>query len=130
MQVLFKDSVYWGLMGHYQMNPAGDENPPNPSRTDNTVFVELLFSRDGINFVRCGNRQPFLNYGELGKWDDQMVFTVGVPVQIGNEFYIYYNGFNYKHMGSYPPPADGGPAKSHIGLAKIGVDRFVSLTAF
>ena len=35
-------------------------------------------------------------------------------------FYIYYNGFNFKHFnnGNPPPPADGGPVKSHIGLAK------------
>ena len=130
MHVLFKDSVYWGFLGHYQMNANADEDPPNPTRTDNTIFVELLFSRDGINFTRCGNRQAFLNYGELGEWDDQMVFTVGVPVAIGNEFFIYYNGFNYKHMGSYPPPVNGEPAESHIGLARIGLDRFISLTVF
>ena len=59
-----------------------------------------------------------------------MIYTLGVPVQMGNEYYIYYNGFNFKHMSAPPPPADGGPYKSHIGLAKIGLDRFVSLTAF
>ncbi len=117
-------------MGILQLNESGDENPPSPSRTDNIDYVQLLFSRDGINFVRCGNRQPFLNVGELGTWDDQMIYTLGVPVQIGNEFYIYYNGFNFKHMSTPPPPADGGAYKSHIGLAKIGLDRFVSLTAF
>ncbi|MEO8665141.1 MAG: hypothetical protein ABI462_06570 [Ignavibacteria bacterium] len=130
MQVLFKDSVYWGFAGHFQMNQNADEEPAVPTRTDNTVFIELLFSRDGINFTRCGNRQPFINYGNTGSWDDEMVYTAGVPVRVGNEFYIYYNGFNFKHMASPPPPADGGPPKSHIGLAKMGVDRFVSLTAF
>lgn len=129
-EVLFKDSVYWGFLGHFQMNQNADENPANPTRTDNTVFIELLFSRDGINFVRCGNRQPFLNYGEEGSWDDQMVFTVGVPVVRDDEFYIYYNGFNFKHMSNAPPPIDGGPNKSSIGLAKIGIDRFISLSAF
>lgn len=130
MQVLFKDSVYWGFLGILQLNENGDENPANPTRTDNTDYIQLLFSRDGINFVRCGNRQPFLNVGELGSWDDQMVYTLGVPLQVGNEFYIYYNGFNFKHMSTPPPPADGGAYKSHIGLSKIGLDRFVSLTAF
>jgi hypothetical protein len=129
-EVLFKDSVYWGFLGHFQMNQNGDESPVNPTRTDNTVFIELLFSRDGINFVRCGNRQPFLNYGEEGSWDDQMVYTVGVPVVKNDEFYIYYNGFNFKHMSPAPPPIGGGPIKSSIGLAKIGIDRFISLTAF
>ncbi len=129
MEVLFKDSVYWGFAGHFQLNPAGDENPVNPTRTDNTVFTELLFSRDGINFVRCGNRQPFINYGSLGSWDDQMVYTIGVPVRVGNEFYIYYNGFNFKHISNAPPPFGGGIKKSQIGLAKIGVDRFVSLSS-
>ena len=128
-EVLFKDSVYWGFLGHFQMNQFGEESPANPSRTDNTVFIELLFSRDGINFVRCGNRQPFINYGEEGSWDDQMVYSVGVPVIRDNEFYIYYNGFNFKHMSPPPPPIAGGPKKSQIGLAKIGIDRFVSLTA-
>ncbi|MEP7146910.1 MAG: hypothetical protein ABI792_07860 [bacterium] len=130
MQVLFKDSVYWGFAGHFQLNQYGEEEPVYPTRTDNTIFIELLFSRDGINFTRCGNRQPFLNYGALGSWDDQLVVSLGVPVKIGNEFYIYYNGFNFKHMSSFPPPVGGGPAKSHVGLSKIGVDRFVSMTAF
>lgn len=130
MQVLFKDSVYWGFLGILQLNENGDENPTSPSRTDNIDYIQLLFSRDGINFVRCGNRQPFLNVGELGSWDDQMIYSLGVPVQFGNEFYIYYNGYNFKHMSTPPPPADGGAYKSHIGLAKIGLDRFVSLTAF
>lgn len=129
-QVLFKDSVYWGFLGHLQLNQNYEEDPVNPSRTDNTVFIELLFSRDGINFVRCGNRQPFLNYGSLGSWDDQMVFTFGVPVRVGNEFNIYYNGFNYKHMSNPPAPYGGALSKSQIGLAKIGVDRFVSLKAY
>ncbi|HMS64284.1 MAG TPA: hypothetical protein PKD83_03420 [Ignavibacteria bacterium] len=132
MTVLFKDSVYWGFVGILRLNPAGHEFPPNPSRTDNTAFIALMFSRDGIKFERCGNMQAFLNYGELGTWDDQNVYTIGVPVQIGNEFYIYCNGFNTKHYtnGSPPPPADGGPAKSQVGLAKIGVDRFLSLSNY
>lgn len=129
MQVLFKDSVYWGFAGHLQLNASATENPVNPSRTDNTVFTELLFSRDGINFVRCGNRQPFINYGSLNSWDDQMVYTIGVPVKIGDEFFIYYNGFNFKHISNAPPPINGSVKKSHIGLARIGVDRFVSLNA-
>ena len=45
-----------------------------------------------------------------------------------NEFYFYYNGYNFKHMSAPPPPADGGIPKSQIGLAKIGIDRFISLT--
>lgn len=132
MTVLFKDSVYWGFAGILRLNESGDENPPNPSRTDNTNFIALLFSRDGINFVRCGNTMPFISYGEEGSWDDQMVYTIGVPVQIGNEYYIYYNGFNFKHFnnGNPPPPLNGGPQKSHIGLAKIGLDRFVSLSNY
>lgn len=132
MEVLFKDSVYWGFAGVMRLNEYGNENPPSPTRTDNTNFIALVFSRDGINFVRCGNTQAFLNYGELGSWDDQMVYTIGVPVRVGNEFYIYYNGFNIKHYnnGSPPPPHSGGPAKSHIGLAKIGLDRFISLSTY
>lgn len=132
MTVLFKDSVYWGFAGLLRLNEAGHEYPSNPSRTDNTLFIVLLFSRDGINFVRCGNTQPFLNYSELGSWDDQMVVPIGVPVQHGDEYYMYYNGFNFKHYtdGNPPPPADGGPPRSHIGLAKFGLDRFVSLSNY
>ena len=132
MTVLFKDSVYWGFAGILRLNESGNENPPNPSRTDNTNFIALLFSRDGINFVRCGNTMPFVSYGEEGSWDDQMVYTIGVPVHVGNEYYIYYNGFNFKHFnnGNPPPPLNGGPQKSQIGLAKIGLDRFVSLSNY
>jgi len=132
MEVMFKDSVYWGLLGVMRLNESGNENPPTPSRTDNTNFIALVFSRDGINFTRCGNTQAFLNYGELGSWDDQMVYTIGVPVRVGNEFYIYYNGFNIKHYnnGNPPPPYNGSTPKSHVGLAKMGLDRFVSLSTY
>lgn len=132
MSVLFKDSVYWGITGVLKLNANLEENPVNPSRTDNTVYLALLFSRDGINFQRCGNLMPLVDYGELGSWDDQMVYTAGVPVVVGNEFFIYYNGFNFKHYtnGATPPPYGGAIKKSHIGLAKIGVDRFISLTAY
>ncbi|MBS1518452.1 MAG: hypothetical protein JSS91_10240 [Bacteroidetes bacterium] len=130
MQVLFKDSVYWGFLGHIQLNANGEENPSNPSRTDNTVYIELLFSRDGINFTRCGNRLPFINYGEPASWDDQCVYTAGVPIVVGNEFFIYYNGFNTKHMYTPPPPLNGQPKTAQIGLARIGLDRFVSLSTY
>ncbi len=132
MSVLFRDSVYWGIAGVLKLNSALEENPVNPGRTDNTVYLALLFSRDGINFTRCGNLTPLINYGELGSWDDQMIYTAGVPLAVGDEYYIYYNGFNYKHYtnGAAPPPHNGGPKKGQIGLAKIGIDRFVSLTAY
>ncbi|MGB3018501.1 MAG: hypothetical protein WBC65_11885, partial [Ignavibacteria bacterium] len=115
-----------------KLNSSLEENPVNPTRTDNTVYLALLFSRDGINFMRCGNLTPLVNYGELGEWDDQMLYTVGAPIQIGDEFYIYYNGFNYKHYtnGAAPPPHNDVPKKSQIGVARIGVDRFISLTAY
>jgi hypothetical protein len=132
LSVLFKDSVYWGITSLLRLNSNLEENPVNPGRTDNTVYLALLFSRDGINFTRCGNLTPLVSYGDLGEWDDQMLYTVGVPVVVGNEFYIYYNGFNFKHYtnGAAPSPYGGGVKKSHIGLAKIGVDRFISLTAY
>jgi hypothetical protein len=132
MMVLFKDSVYWGFSSILKLNSNLEENPANPGRTDNTAYIALLFSRDGINFIRCGNLTPLVTYSDLGEWDDQMVYTAGVPVVVGNEFFIYYNGFNYKHFtnGATPPPYNGGPKKSQIGLARIGVDRFISLTAY
>ncbi|MBX7042448.1 MAG: hypothetical protein K1X85_06050 [Ignavibacteria bacterium] len=132
MSVMYKDSVYWGIAGVLKLNSALEENPVNPTRTDNTVYLALLFSRDGINFIRCGNLTPLVSYGELGEWDDQMIYTAGIPVTIGNEYYIYYNGFNYKHYtnGAAPAPYGGVPKKSHIGLARIGVDRFISLTSY
>jgi len=130
LHVLFKDSVYWGFLGHLQLNSNGDENPPNPSRTDNTVHIELVFSRDGINFTRCGNRMPFLDIGPLAAWDDQCVYSIGVPIVVGNEYYYYYNGFNTKHMWTAPPPANGQPKTAQVGLAKIGLDRFISLSTY
>ncbi len=132
MTVLFKDSVYWGFTSVLKLNTSLEENPVNPGRTDNTINIALLFSRDGINFTRCGNLTPIVKYGELGSWDDQMVLTIGVPVAVGEEYYFYYNGFNFKHYtnGAEPLPYNGGPKKGQVGLARIGIDRFVSLTAY
>lgn len=132
MAVMFKDSVYWGFAGILKLNSNNEENPVNPSRDDNTVYIALLFSRDGINFTRCGSLTPLIGVGELGEWDDQMIYSIGVPVVVGDEFYFYYNGFNFKHYTNGAPPAPYGnvPKKSMVGLARMGVDRQFSLSSY
>src|SRR5262249_21956580 len=41
--------------------------------TENTLDVQLLFSRDGTQFQRIQPGQPWLRKGQVGDWDEFMV---------------------------------------------------------
>jgi len=50
-----------------------------------------------------------------------MIFTARAPVQVGEELYFYYGGWNGPHNSS--------TAASQIGLARLRLDGFCSMHA-
>jgi hypothetical protein len=90
---------------------------------DGTIFIELVSSRDGINWKRQeGDRQPILPLGAAGTWDDGMIFTTQHPLVEGDKIQLYYGGFDCTHAAK--PPWHGA-----IGLATLRKDGFASLYA-
>ena len=104
--------------------------------TENTLDVQLLFSRDGTHFQRVQPGQPWLETGSPGSWDELMVNIYGAPVTVDDEIYLYYGGSNNHHdwwiTGArenldVPEGRDLSQVNYSLGLARIKVDRFVSL---
>ena len=83
------------------------------------IWTELAWSRDGLNFERLPTRQRFIDLGPADAWDDGMVFGSADWIEVGDEWWFYYAGWNGPHG---IPERDGS-----IGLAKLRKEGFVSL---
>jgi len=105
-----------------------------------TVEVQLIASRDLIHWHRAGNRQPVIARGEPGTFDSHMIFYHSRPLTVGDEWWVYYVGFNEGHAAKalyddkmrqqYWAAIRAG--KRHfpaVGLAKIRRDGFISRDA-
>ncbi len=88
------------------------------------IFVELVSSRDGVNWTREEtNRPPILPLGAAGSWDAGMVFTARAPLVEGDKVKLWYGGFINHH--DTPQKRQRGA----IGLATVRKDGFASLDA-
>ncbi len=106
--------------------------------TDNTLDVQLVYSRDGKNWQRAGQRQTWLRTGPPGSWDQYMVNIPNAPFTVGDELWVYYGGAKNHHdwwltgeiEGLDAPEArDRSKVGYALGLAKMRVDGFISLDA-
>jgi hypothetical protein len=97
--------IYWGFLEPFRMNDF--------------IQTELAVSRDGFRFERFGGRKPIIPYGEDGSWDDEMIFASPQWLDVGDEWWMYYSGWDGPHG---TPDRNGA-----IGLAKIRKEGFVSL---
>ncbi len=105
MPLKYHAGIYWGALWVFRFN-------------DN-IYTELTTSRDGIDFDRALERVPLVGLGEEGTWDDGMAFATTDWVEVDDEWWFYYAGWDGDHGGSERIPG--------IGLAKIGKGRLVSL---
>lgn len=65
--------------------------------TDNTMYVRLVYSRDGVNFRPTDNGRAFLAPRGEGHWDRHMVTQVSPPIRFGDEWYFYHGGAKNHH---------------------------------
>ena len=104
------------------------------------VDVQLATSRDLIHWHRAGDRQPVISRGEPGTFDSHMIFYHSMPVAVGDEWWVYYVGFNEGHAARlcYDETmrqqywADVRAGKRHfpaVGLAKVRRDGCISRDA-
>jgi len=87
-----------------------------------TMDVQLSWSWDLINWTRPPDRGNFIERGTKGQFDSDMLFTARAPVQVGDELYFYYSGWDGPHN------AKGG-LHCAIGLATLRLDGFCSMRA-
>jgi hypothetical protein len=97
--------VYWGFLQSFRMNDY--------------MHAELAFSRDGIQFERLPWRPKIVDYGPEGAWDSVMILASPYWIDVGDEWWIYYNGWDGPHGVA---ERTGG-----IGLAKLRKEGFISL---
>jgi hypothetical protein len=88
--------------------------------------LQLTYSRDGRQWLRPREREPFIPLGDADDWDaDYSVSCYTAPVRVNDELFFYYGG-------SRNPERDRDPEGRwplYVGLAKLRRDGFASLNA-
>ena len=109
------ESMYIGFLWVFRITDGNNDGP---------IFIELVTSHDGVNFVRQEQpRPPILPLGPSGSWEDGMVFTTNHPLVEGGLIKQWYGGFSNTHSQA------GVPETAAVGLATLRKDGFASLDA-
>lgn len=107
----------WFKEGRYTDAKMGEAEKGSSCLAD----VQLAWSWDLFNWTRPPKREPFLPLGPEGTFDSGMIFTAIAPVQMGDELWFYYGGFDGPHNTSQRNAA--------IGVATLRLDGFCSMRA-
>ena len=86
-----------------------------------TMDVQLAWSWDLINWTRPPERTQFIPRGAEGEFDSGMIYTARAPVQIGDELWFYYGGWDGPHNST--------KSKANIGVATLRLEGFCSMSA-
>lgn len=105
MPVRIYGGIYWGFLW--------------PFKTNTDIHTELAFSRDGIAFDRLLERPKLIELGKEGAWDDGMVFGGYQWAEVGDEWWMYYSGWDGPHESRTRKPG--------IGLVKLRKEGFISM---
>ena len=105
MPTRYHAGIYWGSLWCFRFNDH--------------IFTEPAFSRDGFQFERLPDRPKLIPLGEEGTWDDSMAFGSMDWVEVGDEWWFYYAGWDGDHGGKDRKPG--------IGLAISRKEGLVSL---
>ena len=110
---------YLGLL--YVFHTRVEEPIQRNFRNFGPIDVQLASSRDGINWDRAGDREPFIPNGPPGSIDAGEIFVARGPVAVDDELWFYYSPSATEHGVT----GRSGP----ICLAKLRRDGFVSVDA-
>jgi len=105
MPARYHAGIYWGALWCFRFNDH--------------IFTELAFSRDGFQFDRLPDRPKMIPLGEEGTWDDSMTFGSMDWVEVDDEWWFYYAGWDGDHGGK--------DRKAGMGLAKLRKEGLISL---
>ena len=98
--------------GHYLGLPyVFHARPEEPiQRNFGTIDVQLASSRDGIEWARAGDRNPFIPNGPPGSIDAGEIFVARGPVAVDDELWFYYSpGDETGALVTKTFRCDGGP---------------------
>ena len=84
------------------------------------IETQLMYSYDGFHWHRTPERQPLIPWGEEGSWEEGGAWRAKTAVEVGDEVYIYYEGFRGDHSYAFD---------RRIGLARMKRDRWASYSA-
>ena len=136
VQVFRRGDVLLGLLWVY--DAAYDMARLGTGNEYAIVEVQLVASRDGIHWRRVGDRQPVIPRGAPDAFDSHMIFYHALPIAVGDEWWIYYVGFNEGHTARncyteelreryWADVAGGRRHLPSIGLGRVRQEGFASL---
>ena len=100
--------VYFGMLEQFGEDPQDME-------------VELVWSRDGFHWERAPGRPMLIPLGPDGTWDDGMIFAADRVIERGDEWWLYYSGYDGYHDSRW--------RDASIGLIRFRKEGFVSIRA-
>jgi hypothetical protein len=90
------------------------------------MHLQLMMSRNLIDWKRLGDREPFLDRADKTRFDSGFVMPTTRPLVMGNELWFYYLGFPRAHDRDESRVSK---ETQGIGVATLRRDGFVSLDA-
>ena len=84
------------------------------------IETQLMYSYDGFHWRRTPERRPLIPWGEEGAWDEGGAWKAKTAVEVGDDVFIYYEGFKGDHSYAFD---------RCIGLARMKRDRWASFSA-
>ena len=135
MYIVPYEDIYLGLMlvfdAAYEFHRVDKNNQAGPSH------VQLVASRDLVNWQRLGDRKPFIGRGAEGEFDWALAVYSCMPIVKDGKLWFFYDGCCTTHAGSRDEAylkellsrikAGELPALGSVGLATLRRDGFVSL---
>ncbi|MBT4137129.1 MAG: hypothetical protein HOE48_04395 [Candidatus Latescibacteria bacterium] len=94
----------------------------NRAEDGGVINIELMLSRDGLNWNRPFRNTFFLARGDSGNFDSGSIFTNATPVILEHEIRFYYGAYSSGATG-----ANNDEQKSGVGLATLPKDRFACI---
>jgi hypothetical protein len=130
--------MFLGLLWAY--DPSFELSRIGGSNQYAIVEVQLAASRDLFHWKRVGGRLPVIPTGSHGAFDSHMIFYHSLPVEVEDEWWIYYMGFNEGHAARlgyteelrqkyWDDVKAGKRFLPSIGLGKVRKEGFLSLDA-
>ncbi len=111
------ENFYLGLASIYDVEPG-------------ILALELVHSYDGIDWRREVGRKPLISSGAADAWDGGSVYYAGVgsPLEVGDDWLIYYHGLNFDHHMRNVSREDLGEYRA-MGAVRMKRDRLIGYRA-
>jgi hypothetical protein len=105
MPTHFHADIYWGFPWAFRMNDP--------------IHTQLATSRDSVHWERLPARPAVIPLGKEGTWDDGMTFGGPHWIEVGDQWWFYYAGYDGGHQSK--------ERTSRIGLATVRKEGLISL---